>query len=76
MYISGAAVVLLGIIIYVFTRKKEQKEDDPVLEMHTEALDILEDISEKEHEEIQTSLESETPEDDLASRVNSRGGPL
>ena len=76
MWITGIAIVILGVIIYIFSRKKETEEDDPVLEMHTEALDILENISEKEHKEIETALKSETPEDDLAARVNSRGGPL
>lgn len=71
-------IVLVGLIVYFFTRKKyqEEEEDEPVLEMHNEALELLNDVAEEEHDEITMSLKSETPEADLAARINSKGGPL
>ena len=51
-------------------------EKDPVLEMHDEAINILDDIAEEEHEDIKTALEGDTAEEDLAARLNGRGGPL
>ena len=69
---------MLGVVIYVFTRKKyeEAEEEDPVLEMHNEALDLINDVAEEEQEEITKALKSDDPEEILVSRINSRGGPL
>jgi len=76
-WICGATIMLFGFLIYVLTRKKPVPDvKEPVLEMHNEALDIIVEISEKEYEEIQEALNSEDPENDLAARINSSGGPL
>lgn len=74
-WITGAVLIIFGMFIYLFTRKKKE-EDDPVLEMHDEAINILDDIAEEEHEDIKTALEGDTAEEDLAARLNGRGGPL
>jgi len=77
MYISTAAAIILGLVVYYFTRKKYQEpEEDAVLEMHNEALDLIDDIAEEEQEEITQALKSDEPEELLTSRINSRGGPL
>jgi cbb3-type cytochrome oxidase subunit 3 len=77
MWISGVAILLLGVIFYVFTRKKkEPKKPEPVLEMHNEAVDIIIEISEKEYDEIEEALKSDDPAADIAARINSGGGPL
>jgi hypothetical protein len=39
-------------------------------------LDVIIEISEKEYKEIQQALDSDTPENDLAARINNSGGPL
>ena len=75
-WISGAALVILTMFLYIFTRRKKSVEKDPVLEMHDEAINILDDIAEEEHEDIKTALEGDTAEEDLAARLNGRGGPL
>jgi len=76
-WFSAGALVLLGLVVYALTRKKKEvQKEEPVLEMHNEAVDLIIEISEKEYDEIEQALESETPENDLAARINNSGGPL
>ena len=76
-WFSAGALILLGLIVYTLTRKKkDEPKKEPVLEMHNEAVDLIIEISEKEYDEIEQALESDTPENDLAARINNGGGPL
>ncbi len=76
-WFSAGALVLFGLFVYLLTRKKkDEQKPEPVLEMHNEAVDLIIEISEKEYEEIEQALESDTPENDLAARINNGGGPL
>ena len=63
-----------GVLLH--PKKYQEPEEDAVLEMHNEALDLIDDIAEEEQEEITQALKSDEPEELLTSRINSRGGPL